>query len=69
MSAYYFLLSIGVSPQVNQEFQKLKKGSLPFIICNLSKDNSEIIVEKAGTEPDWDDFLAELPETEVRIHE
>jgi cofilin len=69
MSAYCFLLSIGVSPQVNQEFQKLKKGSLSFIICNLSKDNLEIIVEKADTRTDWDDFQAELPDTEVRAHE
>jgi cofilin len=69
MGAYYILLSVGVSPNVNEEFQKLKDRSLSFIICNLNKELKEIVVEKSSTNTDWGDFLAELPETEVRIHE
>lgn len=68
MGAYYILLSVEVSPDVNEEFQKLKDHSLTFIICNLNKELKEIVVEKSGTESDWDGFVAELPETEVRIH-
>lgn len=69
MSAYYVLPSIKVSPNVSEEYQKLKHHSLTFIIFNLSKDLSEIIVEESGTGTDWDDFQTKLPETEVRIHE
>ncbi|CAJ0548854.1 Ff.00g024670.m01.CDS01 [Fusarium sp. VM40] len=66
MGAYYILLSVEVSPDVNEEFQKLKDHSLTFIICNLNKELKEIVVEKSGTESDWDGFVAELPETECR---
>ncbi|KAH7239038.1 hypothetical protein BKA59DRAFT_483760 [Fusarium tricinctum] len=57
---------VGVSPNVNEEFQKLKDRSLTFIICNLNKELKEIVVEKSSTNTDWGDFLAELPETECR---
>lgn len=53
---------------MNDELKKLKKGSLSFIICTLNPNFTEIIVEKTGTETDWDDFQTKLPETEVRIH-
>jgi hypothetical protein len=69
MGAYYFLLSVRVSPQVKQEFQKLKTGNFSFMVCNFSKDNSEIIVEKVDYVRDWDYFQMQLPEDEVRIHE
>ncbi|KAH6959033.1 hypothetical protein DER45DRAFT_564963 [Fusarium avenaceum] len=58
--------SIKVSPNVSEEYQKLKHHSLKFIIFNLSKDLSEIVVEESGTTTDWDDFHAKLPETECR---
>ncbi|KAG5663258.1 hypothetical protein KAF25_001194 [Fusarium avenaceum] len=57
---------VRVSPEVNEEFEKLKNGSLSFIICNLVKRFQEIVVEKSCTQTDWEDFLAELPETECR---
>ncbi|KAI6760869.1 hypothetical protein HG530_009729 [Fusarium avenaceum] len=66
MGANYVLPSFKVSPDVSEEFQKLKDHSLSFIIFNLSKDRSEIIVEESGTGIDWDEFQAKLPETECR---
>lgn len=42
------------------------KKQYKYIIFNLNKDNTEIIVEKTSTEKDYDTFVEELSETECR---
>ena len=37
-----------------------------YIIFNLSKDFSEIVVDKTSSDADYDTFLADLPENECR---
>ncbi|MEU8851964.1 actin depolymerization factor/cofilin-like domain-containing protein [Streptomyces sp. NPDC048564] len=50
-----------------QEFQALKlKKQHKYVIFNLSGDNTEIIVEKVSSSTDYDDFIADLPESECR---
>lgn len=44
---------------------KLKKAS-KYIIYGLSADNTQIVVVKTGTSTKYEDFIAELPETECR---
>jgi len=49
------------------EYQALKLGHKhKYIIYNLNKENTEVIVQKTSTATDYDDFLADLPETECR---
>ncbi|MFE5326186.1 actin-binding ADF family protein [Embleya sp. NPDC056575] len=58
---------VGVNDQCLQEYQALKlKKTYKYIVFNLNKDNTEIIVEKTSTSQDYDDFIADLPETECR---
>ncbi|MDT0616123.1 actin-binding ADF family protein [Streptomyces lancefieldiae] len=58
---------VGINDVCLQEYQALKLGKKHrYIIFNLSKDNTEIIVEKASSSPEYDDFIADLPETECR---
>jgi hypothetical protein len=48
-------------------FQDLKlKKKYKFVTYTLSPDNSQIVVEKTGTDPEYEAFLSELPETECR---
>jgi cofilin len=50
-----------------QEYRALKlKRTHKYIVFNLSEDYSEIVVEKVSSSPDYDDFIADLPETECR---
>ncbi|KAL7912778.1 hypothetical protein GGI35DRAFT_262586 [Trichoderma velutinum] len=54
-----------VSPQVSEEFQKLKRSNdknrlLRYVIFKLSDDYSEIQVEHAEATDDWDDFREKL---------
>ena len=50
-----------------QEYQALKlKKAHKYVIFNLNKDNTEIVVEKTSKSADYDDFIADLPETECR---
>lgn len=37
-----------------------------YIIFTLNKDVTEIVVDKTGKSQDYDDFIADLPETECR---
>jgi len=49
------------------EFKAQKLGKAhKYILFNLNKDNTEIIVEKTSTATDYDAFLADLPEGECR---
>ncbi|KAG5352936.1 hypothetical protein C0989_011978 [Termitomyces sp. Mn162] len=44
---------------------KLKKTH-KYIIFTLSSDSTEIVVEKTSSSTDYDDFIADLPESECR---
>ncbi|MFE7592494.1 actin-binding ADF family protein [Kitasatospora sp. NPDC057512] len=58
---------VGVNDVCLQEYQLLKlKKTYKYIVFNLNKDNTEIVVEKTSTSQDYDDFIADLPETECR---
>ncbi|GCD93748.1 actin-binding ADF family protein [Embleya hyalina] len=58
---------VGVNDQCLQEYQALKlKKTYRYVVFNLNKDNTEIVVEKTSTSQDYDDFIADLPETECR---
>ena len=48
-------------------YQDLKLGKkYKYIIFNLNKENTEIIVEKSSDSTDYDDFVGDLPESECR---
>ncbi|PPQ80402.1 hypothetical protein CVT25_001715, partial [Psilocybe cyanescens] len=58
---------VGVNDQCLSTFQDLKlKKKFKYIIFNLNKDITEIVVEKTSEDADYDVFLADLPETECR---
>ncbi|KAH9889929.1 recombinant Actophorin [Cubamyces lactineus] len=59
---------VGVNPECLEAYQELKLGKkTKYIIFTLSKDNTEIIVEKKSSPTStYDDFLADLPESECR---
>jgi len=58
---------VGVSDDCLAKFQDLKlKKKYKYIIYNLNKTNTEIIVEKTSTSTDYEEFLKDLPETEAR---
>ncbi|KAI0789596.1 actin depolymerizing factor [Abortiporus biennis] len=59
---------VGVSPECLEAFQDLKLGhKFKYIIYNLKSDNTEIIVQKKGdVSSSYDDFLADLPEDDIR---
>jgi len=58
---------VAVHDDCLSEFQALKIGHKhKYIIYNLSKDNTHIIVDKKSEAAEYDDFLADLPETECR---
>ncbi|EGN98469.1 hypothetical protein SERLA73DRAFT_138937 [Serpula lacrymans var. lacrymans S7.3] len=58
---------VGVNPECLSAFETLKLGKkLKFIVFTLNSDNTEIIVHKTSDSPDYDEFLAELPERECR---
>ncbi|KAI0754701.1 actin depolymerizing factor, partial [Daedaleopsis nitida] len=59
---------VGVNPQCLEAYQELKLGKKSkYIVFTLSKDVTEIVVEKTGPlSATYDDFLCDLPETECR---
>ncbi|KAI0667758.1 actin depolymerizing factor [Trametes maxima] len=59
---------VGVNPECLDAYQELKLGrKTKYIIFTLSKDNTEIVVEKRGAVgSSYDDFLGDLPEAECR---
>ncbi|KAJ8520840.1 hypothetical protein ONZ45_g2384 [Pleurotus djamor] len=58
---------VAVNDQCLSAFQELKLGKKhKYIIFNLSKDNTEIVVEKTSSATDYEDFIADLPEAECR---
>ncbi|MFF2127109.1 actin-binding ADF family protein [Streptomyces olivochromogenes] len=58
---------VAVNDGCLQEYQALKlKKTHKYVIFNLNRDNTEIVVEKVSSSTKYDDFLADLPETECR---
>ncbi|KAG6850336.1 hypothetical protein H0H93_014609 [Arthromyces matolae] len=58
---------VGVNPKCLEEYQQLKlKKTHKYIVFALSKDLTEIVVEKTSSSDVYDDFTADLPETECR---
>jgi cofilin len=57
---------VGVNDACMTEFQALKKRAHKYIVFTLNKELTEVIVEKTSSEANYDDFLADLPETECR---
>ncbi|KAF8073886.1 actin depolymerizing factor [Lyophyllum atratum] len=58
---------VGVNELCLKEYQALKlKKTYKYIIFTLSKDFTEVVVEKTSASQDYDDFVADLPETECR---
>lgn len=56
---------VGVNSECLEVFQALKlRKKSKYIIFKLNKDKTEIVVEKAVTSTNYDDFIADLPETE-----
>ena len=56
-----------VNPSCLEAYQQLKLGKrLRYIIYVLSKDNTEIVVEKTSESKDYDEFLEELKGDQCR---
>jgi cofilin len=54
-----------VSPEVSEQFQILKRSNdknrlLRYVIFKLSDDYSEIVVEHADADDDWENFREKL---------
>ena len=48
------------------DYEALKAGTHKYIIFNVGRNGREVVVEKCGESKKYDDFLADLPETECR---
>lgn len=60
---------VGLDKDCVPAFEDLKLGrdkSLKYIIFKLSDDKKSIVVEKKGSESDYDSFLGDLPEKDCR---
>lgn len=58
---------VQVADACNVTFQELKLGKKhKYIIFNLNKDFTEIVVEKCSSESNYEKFLENLPEKECR---
>ncbi|MFD5505004.1 actin-binding ADF family protein [Streptomyces sp. NPDC127061] len=58
---------VAVNGKCLQEYQLLKlKKAHRYIVFNLNKDNTEIVVEKVSSAPGYADFVADLPALECR---
>ena len=56
-----------MNPECLSAFQELKLGKkTKYIVYTVSKDNTEIIVEKSSTSSSYDEFISDLPEFECR---
>ncbi|KAH9080581.1 Cofilin/tropomyosin-type actin-binding protein-domain-containing protein [Lactarius deliciosus] len=59
--------AVGVNSECLEAFEKLKAGKkLKYIIFTLSKDKTEIVVEKESIAGDYEDFTEDLPALECR---
>jgi len=58
---------VSVNQECLEKYQELKLGKKhKYVLFNLNKDNTEIVVEKSSSSVDYDEFLNDLPETECR---
>ncbi|KAG7445856.1 actin depolymerizing factor, partial [Guyanagaster necrorhizus] len=58
---------IGVNSECLEKYQELKLGKkTKYIIFALSKEKTEIIVEKTSESTSYDEFVSDLPEAECR---
>ncbi|KAF7364966.1 putative actin cross-linking [Mycena venus] len=58
---------VAVNEECLEKYQTLKIGKkFKYIVFGLNKDNTEIVVEKTSTSQSYDDFIADLPESECR---
>ncbi|KAH9969558.1 hypothetical protein BC827DRAFT_12872 [Russula dissimulans] len=58
---------VGVNSECLVSYQVLKlKKKLKYIIFKVSEDKTEIVLHKESASQDYDEFLADLPETECR---
>ncbi|KNG91710.1 actin depolymerizing factor [Aspergillus nomiae NRRL 13137] len=58
---------VGVNSECTEQYQALKlKKSFKYIIYGLNSSNTEITVLKTSPSDSYDDFIADLPETECR---
>jgi len=58
---------VAVNSKCVEEYQQLKLGKkLKYIIYQLSKDRTQIEVEKTSESESYDDFIADLPPTACR---
>lgn len=58
---------VGVSDDCVNKFRELKLGKkFKYIIFNLNKESTEIVVEKTSNSSEYDEFLNDLPEKECR---
>jgi len=58
---------VAVNDSCLSEYQALKlRKRYKYIIYNINKENTEIVVEKTSTAGDYDVFLNDLPDAECR---
>jgi cofilin len=58
---------LAVNSQCNEAYNTLKLGKKSkYIIFTVNKEATEIVVEKISESKDYDEFIADLPETECR---
>jgi cofilin len=58
---------VGVNAACIETFQAFKMGKkFKYVIFGVSNDNTEIIVLKTSDSPSYDEFVADLPETDCR---
>ncbi|MGW6868989.1 actin-binding ADF family protein [Streptomyces sp. NPDC054901] len=57
-----------VDDECRREFQALKDDRKHgYVVFKLSKDYTQIVVEKVSDSETYDDFVADLPENECRL--
>ncbi|KAL0576941.1 cofilin [Marasmius crinis-equi] len=58
---------VSVSDECISSYQELKLSKkLKYIIFNLNADKTQIVVAKKSDSKEYEDFIADLPETECR---
>jgi len=58
---------VTVNPDCLTRYQELKlKKAHKYILFTLSKDFTEVVVEKTSDAQSYEDFISDLPETECR---
>lgn len=59
---------VAVNDEALNAYNELKLGrnKVKFVIYKISDDKTQIVVEEKSSSPDYDDFLAKLPEKDCR---